>query len=105
MFRCLRLLIFVALVGCAPRHFVAQSGDRVNLYLDKPEAVEVLFASSIDGYRLHQAQKDRSGVWLVTGPANREFRYFYRVDGRVHVPDCRYRELDDFGTSSCIHQP
>lgn len=105
MIRFLSGIILLVLVGCAPHHFVARHARGVTVYLDAPEATEVAFASSADSFRLHPTQKNSEGLWLTTILNDREFRYFYIVDGRVYVPDCRYREKDDFGATNCIYQP
>jgi hypothetical protein len=85
------MLLFLA--GCVPGHFI----DR--------QAGGVLFAASTDGFQLHPTKKNRGGVWTINNVADREFHYFYIVDGRVYVPDCQYRERDDFGATNCIYQP
>ncbi|MDD5723490.1 MAG: hypothetical protein PHY29_07080 [Syntrophales bacterium] len=99
--------VVVALVlftGCAP-HFHTIRGDGVHLYLRAPSAGEVFFASSLDGYASHPATKNDRGVWEYSVPAQREFRYFYIVDGQVFVPPCRLREQDDFGSENCVYFP
>lgn len=108
-----RLILFVGvkvgmllfLAGCAPGHFIDRQAGGVTLCLDVPDAGEVLFAASTDGFQLHPTKKNRGGVWTINNVADREFHYFYIVDGRVYVPDCQYRERDDFGASNCIYQP
>jgi hypothetical protein len=35
--------------------------------------------------------------------ADRDFSYFYLVDGKVLQPDCRMHEQDDFGGTNCVH--
>ena len=75
------------------------------MYLDSPGANEVMFASSVDNFRVHKAKPKSRGVWVVKELADKEFRYFYMVDGKMFVPNCRYREKDDFGAVNCIYQP
>jgi hypothetical protein len=41
----------------------------------------------------------------MTVPKGGEFRYFYLVDGKIHLPDCPYREMDDFGSYNCLYKP
>lgn len=98
------LAAVILLSGCAG-HFYRGEPDRVRLYLKDDKAGEVLFASSFDGFALHPARKADSGAWEATVPIRGEFRYFYRVDGRTHVPECAIREKDDFGSFNCVYLP
>jgi hypothetical protein len=98
----LSTVFFVA--GCAG-HFYREEADRVHLYLKDIHAVEVHFASSLDGFELHRIEKAGSKTWQITVPKTGEFRYFYLVDGRIHLPDCPYREMDDFGSDNCLYKP
>jgi len=90
--------------GCAA-HYYRIKEDALHLYLRKPEARSVYFASSLDAFRLHSAQKIDGRAWEVQLPAKREFRYFYLVDGKVFSPPCRFFETDDFGSTNCIFVP
>jgi hypothetical protein len=98
------LLVIILLAGCT-RHYLRTEGDTVKLYLRAPDAREVFFASSLDGYALHPAQKDGRSTWMACVPAHDEFSYFYIVDGRVVTPQCAYRQQDDFGSDSCVYVP
>jgi hypothetical protein len=91
------------LVGCAASHYHLRQSDRVTLYLRAPDAEEVLFASSLDGFTPHPTQKVGGFRWAVSVSADSEFRYFYILDGSVHVPDCKFSEKDDFGSRNCIY--
>lgn len=105
MIRFLSVVLLLLSAGCTPRHFIARQATGVTVSLDVPDAAEVLFASSADSFRVHPTQRDHRGFWVINNLADREFHYFYIVDGRVYVPDCQYRERDDFGASNCIYQP
>jgi hypothetical protein len=105
MTRFLKVAMLLLLAGCAPGHFIVRQPSGVTLYLNRPDATEVLFASSADGFLVHPTKKNHSGVWMIDNLADREFQYFYIVDGRVVVPDCQLRERDDFGADNCIYQP
>jgi hypothetical protein len=101
------LPVFAAVLvvtGCAS-HFYREEAGRVHLYLKDNRAAEVHFASSLDGFVLHRIDKADSKTWQTTVPKTGEFRYFYRVDGRIHLPDCPYREMDDFGSYNCVYKP
>jgi hypothetical protein len=92
------------LAGCAS-HYHQVSGESLHLYLKLPEAARVDFASSLDGFKIHSAEKIDSETWETTVPAGAEFRYFYFVNGKIHIPDCRMREHDGFGMENCIYEP
>ena len=106
MRRFLSGILLVLCTGCAaPSHFGGGKSGEVTLYLEAPDARSVVFLSSRDNYRRHALDRDADGLWVKRGLADEEFRYFYLVDGTVHIPDCRYREADDFGQVNCIHLP
>ena len=99
------VVLAVLLGGCAPRHHATLQDGTLTLHLRAPEAATVQFASSLDDYALHQATRQADGSWTVAGLPNREFQYFYLVDGTPRTPDCRFRQHDDFGTSNCRYLP
>ena len=98
-------LFFVSLSGCTASHYVERKPASLTLYLRLPEASRIQFASSLDNYFLHDAFQSRSGVWEVTLPAGSEFAYFYIVDGAPFLPECRFKETDDFGSENCLYLP
>lgn len=98
-------VVAVCLAGCAATHYYERQSDRVSFYLKAPAARGVAFASSLDDFQLHRAQRVGDVRWKVTVATNSEFSYFYIVDGAVYVPECRYYEKDDFGSSNCIYIP
>jgi 1,4-alpha-glucan branching enzyme len=85
--------------------FYRVQNEKVTFYLKLSDAQQVDFAYSHDEYRLHKLKKEKSGAWEITVPAHPEFRYFFVVDGVVYLPDCKYRETDDFGSENCIFMP
>lgn len=100
-------LLFLPLLfsaGCA-RHYYRLEDKTLEIYLQAHKAHSVLFASSLDGYQPHPAAKTDEKTWVVHVPAGKEFSYIYIVDGSVHVPECRYRESDEFGFENCIYVP
>jgi hypothetical protein len=99
------ILLLTGLAGCATRAHYKIDGTRLYMYLQKPNAGEVYFASSIDNYVLHPTRLDAKGAWEAVIPLGYEFRYFFVADGRVILPPCRYREKDDFGAENCIFIP
>ncbi len=98
-------LLFVSLSACTANHYVEKQLDLLTLYLQVPDATRIQFASSVDNFLLHEASQDRSGIWEVTLPAGSEFAYFYIVDGAPYLPECRFKETDDFGSENCLYLP
>lgn len=98
-------LVIGCLQGCAPQHLTIVQADTVTLLLNAPQAKQVQFASSIDHFTAHDATKNPEGHWVVTELANQEFQYFYIVDGSLFIPECRFRQNDDFGTTNCRYLP
>jgi len=105
LIRFLSVILLFFHASCAPHHFIDRQSTSVTLSLKAPKATEVLFVSSLDSFRARPTTKNSGGLWAINTPADREFNYFYIVDDRVYVPDCQYRENDDFGTTNCIYQP
>ncbi|MBI9083695.1 MAG: hypothetical protein JEZ11_08855 [Desulfobacterales bacterium] len=91
------------LSGCGT-HGYRIDGNDLTLILRKPQAQSVVLVSSLDGFSPRPA-KNVAGCWEVTLPAGKAFKYFYRVDGVVFLPDCPLRENDDFGDETCIFDP
>jgi len=104
--RCLvGLVVFLTLGACGSHHYVGSNQRGLIFYLEYPGASEVAFASSIDDFQLRQAHRDKLGRWLIEGLKKEDFQYFYLVDGKPFVPDCRYRQQDDFGSVNCVYLP
>jgi len=96
--------IIIFLAGCSC-HYYKVNNDTVHIYLKNQDAEIVYFASSVDGYEMHEAKRVGRKTWEVTVPANVEFRYFYIINGTVYVPSCQYKEKDDFGSENCLFVP
>lgn len=96
------LILFLIVTSCSS-HFYKMNGNEVTLYLDKP-AENVEFFCSLNDY---ESQKliQRKGTWEVAVPADKPFRYFYKVDGKNFLPVCPKKEKDDFGSENCIFEP
>ena len=97
------LSVFLLSACSQGMHYYRENNDVVSFYLNEPEAKEVLFASSLDQYQPHPAEKDKNGTWQVGITAHRSFRYFYLVDNRIMVPECPLSEEDDFGSRNCLY--
>jgi len=98
------VIILVVFAGCGGGHYYRVEQGTVSLYLNGADANRVYFASSLDGYELHKADRI-DDTWEVRVPSGNEFTYFYIVDGVVYVPACRMTERDDFGSENCIYVP
>lgn len=98
------MVVCLLTAGCAT-HYYKIDTDAVNLYLRMPEAKTVYFSTSLNDHELYPTKKLESGIWVVAQPANREFTYFYKVDGIIYLPDCKLREKDDFGDENCVFMP
>lgn len=103
IFQAFLLVVLLLITGCAKQSFVQVNGDSLSFYYSDPNAKEIFFASSADHFCCHPAVKGPEDLWQVTVPLNKEFVYFYIVDGEVTLPDCPNTELDDFGTKNCLY--
>ncbi|KPJ79003.1 MAG: hypothetical protein AMJ54_00650 [Deltaproteobacteria bacterium SG8_13] len=92
------------ILGCTT-HYVRPQNDKVYLYLKRPAAEQVFLACSVDGFSLRPARRIRGELWEAVVESNKEFRYFYLVDGSVYAPACRFHEMDDWGGKNCIYVP
>ncbi len=86
-------------------HYHSVENDTVIFYLNLVGAESVYFAHSLDNYIPHRVKAGNDGTWEFTMKAKFEFSYFYIVDGTVYLPECRFREPDDFGSENCIFVP
>jgi hypothetical protein len=99
------VLFLAALSGCTSRHYVEQKTDSLVFSLQLQKATRVQFSSSTDNFVLHDTVKNKSGIWQITVTPSVELKYFYIVDGSVYLPECRFKETDDFGAENCLYQP
>jgi hypothetical protein len=98
------LLTVWVLGGCATP-FQKIKGGRVYLYLKDTGSQTAFFASSLDGFRRHPLTQHTKSAWRISLPADQEFTYFYVLDNQPFIPDCPYKEKDDFGFENCIFTP
>jgi len=96
--------LLILLAGCA-HHSLRSGDDGIHLFLRHPDATHVHAASSLDGYTLHEATRTGRGTWEIVLPAEKEFTYFFIVDGEVYVPQCAYKESDEYGSYNCVYIP
>ncbi len=98
-------VVALCLAGCVATHYHERQSDQVTFYLKAPGAKGVVFASSLDAYTPHPASKADGSRWVISATSGSEFRYFYIVDGIVYVPECKFYEMDDFGSRNCVYVP
>ena len=89
-------IALLMLSGCAT-HYTEIRNEQVVMFLKALDAEAVYFECSLDGYKPRLAEKTKGGVWRIDAGRAEEFSYYYRVDGVVLVPDCKFKENDDFG--------
>lgn len=95
--------LLVLTAGCATHYHQVQGGT-LFLYLDKPDAQQVLLFCSLDDFEPHEARRV-DGRWVVSLPSGYPFRYYYVLDGEKFLPPCQMKENDDFGSANCIFGP
>ena len=71
--------------------------EAMRFYLKKSGARTVYFANSSDGFKLHMAAKIDHTTWEVIIPGYGEFSYFYIIDNKTFLPDCRFKEAVALG--------
>ena len=97
------LLALFAIYACKSHHYRIE-GDRMLLILRLTDADKVVLFCSFDGFEPRTVNKN-SNNWEAEVPAGKTFRYFYRVDDVLFVPDCPLKEKDDLGFENCIYDP
>ncbi len=100
----LTVIIMIGISGNTA-HYYSVEYDTVTFYLNLAGAKHVYFAHSLDDYSPHRVKAGKDGTWEFTMKAKFEFSYFYIVDGTVYLPECQFRESDDFGSENCIFVP
>jgi len=101
------LLFLLSMVANAAGadHLVVRDGRYVRIILLSSEASHVQFASSLDGFVVHDVVPKDLKTWEVRLPSGKSFKYFYLIDGKPWVPDCACRESDDYGSENCVYEP
>lgn len=97
-------IVTLVLAGCGLRETNLRDG-RAELVLSAPQATSVVLVVTGDRFEQIAARPDDRGRWVVSVPTTAEFAYFYLLDGEPYVPECRFREHDEFGTTNCIFMP
>jgi hypothetical protein len=91
--------------GCLPLPAAFHPGHEIRLTVDRPDAKEVIFLSSLNRYEPVLMNKTFWGTWEIILPQDKDFEYFFRVDGSPYTPECRLRQEDDWGGRQCIYSP
>jgi len=90
--------------GCISGYHLFQR-ETINIFIEKPESSEIYFFSSLDGFKPRKVERYAGGRWMAVAPADREFSYFFIVDGHHYIPSCRLKESDGYGNQNCIYSP
>ena len=98
------MLLALLVSSCSGKHYSKLNGNEVAFFYKDSGAQEVFFASSRDNYKLLPARETKKHLWEVSMPAEKEFAYFYVVDGVITLPDCSFTENDDFGSQNCLYK-
>ena len=77
--------------------------NHIRLTVNAPGARSVDWLSSTNRYKPIPMQPVPSGSWEITVPANQDFEYFFQVDGKILVTNCRWILPDDWGGTQCLH--
>lgn len=95
------LLLFTA--GCVFQEIDDMRENRVELHIISPAAGEVFFHSSESQFAPQPTRRQSDGHWSIRVNYREQFSYFFTVDGVPAIPDCDYREQDNFGNFNCIY--
>lgn len=96
-------IVLVSACTGQSRYNVIDEKDGTAIVIRLPDARKVEFVCSCRNFAPAPAKKINNKMWSVTIPKSREFTYFFLVDGREYLPDCEFRQTDDFGSEICIH--
>ncbi|HSO67023.1 MAG TPA: hypothetical protein VLP30_04125, partial [Desulfatirhabdiaceae bacterium] len=64
---------------------MANDGNRLRLYA--PNARQVVLMSSLNQYKGVGMQQDTCGTWEMLVPSDKDFTYFFNVDGTNMLND------------------
>jgi len=100
------LMLLIAASGCQHHQLnITPRAQGVDLILKAPGARTVQLVSSLNQFTPLAAHEIEPGQWHVYLPENMPFRYYYRIDDQLFLPNCQQREMDDFGSRNCIYDP
>ena len=105
MHRMIPILAAVLVAGGCTAHYHVVNNGRIEMYLTAPQAQSVVLVIAGDPFQKIQALRDASGTWKVTLNQSGEFKYFYMMDNKAYLPECRLKEHDDFGSDNCVFSP
>jgi hypothetical protein len=100
----LSLLIALMLAACS-NHYLRTENEQTHLFLKTRHAQSVMFASSLDHFQWRSAARINDRTWQITIPGDIPQTYIYLVDNQLFLPECRFKEKDDFGSENCIYLP
>lgn len=90
-------------VGCSSYSITSPNEHTAIIYLYSPFAKEVFLHCSESHFVPLPARRISITHWSSKVVFQTQFSYFFTVDGKVVIPDCAYREQDDFGNTNCIY--
>jgi hypothetical protein len=103
-FAILSLLMTLTLAACS-NHYIRVEKEQTHLFLKARHAQSVMFASSLDHFQWRNADRINGQTWQITIPRDIPQTYIYLVDHQIFLPDCRFKEQDDFGSRNCLYIP
>lgn len=93
--------VILMISGCASMKVRHSDGDMIMSF--KKEAERIILYSSATGYTPIDAEK-AGDWWHVSIKDTDKLKYFLKADGEIFLPDCKYKENDDFGGELCIYK-
>lgn len=99
----LLFFLLLSIAGCA-QHTIKVTGTSLIFQYRDDRAAEIFLATSLDNFQYHSANRKIGGQWVVHVPIERDFTYFYIVDGKIRLPHCPETVLDDFGGKNCFYR-
>jgi hypothetical protein len=89
--------------GCSHHSISPLEQHSVELNIFQPFASEVFVHTSENHFLPQPLSRKFLFYWTATIIFEKQFSYFYTVDNTVVLPECDFRELDDFGNFNCIY--
>ena len=103
-FAILSLLMTMMFAACS-NHYLRVENEQTYLFLKARHAQSVMFASSLDRFQWRIADRINGQTWQIAIPRDIPQTYIYFVDNQIFLPDCRFKEQDDFGSENCLYIP
>jgi 1,4-alpha-glucan branching enzyme len=98
-------MVVMTVSGCPYRAVSTGSNDGIRLTIHAPDAHHVTLLSSLNRYESVSMKPNQSGSWEIQLVSDHEFTYFFEVDGKTMLNDCRFTEIDEWGNRICVFIP